>query len=132
MQPGPLATSCWVSSLAGPTGYSYVSLLGGRQRLGHIVTYEHYVAPIPIGYQVDHLCRVRKCVNPEHLEAVTQQVNIARSGAWSAVSRRLRRCKYGHDTTDAYVTKQGFRQCRICNKNREVARTERHRKARGR
>lgn len=50
--------------------------------LAHRWAYEHFVGPIPEGFEVDHLCRVTICVNPGHLETVTKQVNLKR--AWLA------------------------------------------------
>ena len=49
-----------------------------RKTMAHRAVYEHLVGPIPEGFQLDHLCRVRECVNPAHLEPVTQQENIRR------------------------------------------------------
>ena len=52
---------------------------GGRQTAVHRVVYERLVGPIPDGLQIDHLCEVRSCCNPAHLEAVTQSVNMLRA-----------------------------------------------------
>jgi hypothetical protein len=52
--------------------------LNGRMDKAHRVAYELFVGPIPAGLVIDHLCRHRACVNPQHLEAVTQTVNIQR------------------------------------------------------
>lgn len=60
----------------------------GRSLYAHRVAYALYVGPIPDGLQTDHLCRNRWCVNPDHLEAVTQQENILRGDMPSAVIRR--------------------------------------------
>lgn len=72
---------------------------------------------IPEGYQVDHLCRVRSCVNPAHLEVVTRLVNIMRGASRGAVSVRTNRCIRGHEWTAAntYLRPDGGgRQCRAC------------------
>lgn len=66
---------CWVWGGALSTeGYGKI----GSRLYAHRVAHEVYIGPIPDGYQVDHLCNVRRCVNPAHLEAVTQQENLRR------------------------------------------------------
>ena len=52
--------------------------------------------PIPEGLQIDHLCRVHRCVNPWHLEAVTQQVNLLRGGGMSVRNSQKTHCPAGH------------------------------------
>jgi hypothetical protein len=73
-------TPCWVwqkSILA--VGYGCVRI-NAKTKYAHRVYYERLVGPIPDGLELDHLCRNRACVNPEHLEAVSHRVN-ARRGA---------------------------------------------------
>lgn len=71
-------TPCWISTMArGHTGYAYISDRG-RLRLAHRVAYEWQYGSIPDGLQIDHLCKVTSCVNPDHLEAVTAAVNSQR------------------------------------------------------
>jgi hypothetical protein len=68
---------CWNWTAALRNGYG---VIGQKKSLlyAHRVSYELLVGLIPVGYQIDHLCRNRRCVNPAHLEAVTQQENIRR------------------------------------------------------
>jgi hypothetical protein len=80
--------------------------------------YERYVGPIPEGLNIDHLCRVKACCNPAHLEPVTQHENIMRSPiALAAINARKTHCKYGHEFTEANTirTKNAKRQCRECH-----------------
>lgn len=109
----------WRSRIDPGTGY-------GRTRQGwaHWISYERYVGPIPDGLQIDHLCRNRKCVNPEHLEAVTPRVNMLRGNAPSAIVVRTNRCKRGHELTEENVYRRpdtGTRQCRACIRLRTQA-----------
>lgn len=97
-------------------------------RLIHRVVYEHFKGPIPEGLTIDHLCRNRLCVNPEHLEAVSNKENILRGEAFSAKYARRDACIHGHlftkENTYRYVYKgidQG-RICRACHRDRERAR----------
>jgi hypothetical protein len=80
--------------------------------------------PVPPGLQLDHLCRNRACVRPDHLEPVTQQENVRRGIGVSAMNARKTGCPKGHpyDDINTYVTPGGGRQCRTCNKAREAAR----------
>lgn len=102
-------------------GYAQFQV-GGRgspQPLAHRWNYERHVAPIPDGWQVDHLCKVRHCVNPAHLEAVPHAVNNARSDSPSALNARMVLCKRGlhelaGDNLVACFKARGVRRCRAC------------------
>lgn len=70
---------CWIwNGQSDTNGYARFKYQGRRQ-LAHRAVYEQEVGPIRDGLDIDHLCRVRNCVNPTHLEAVTRAVNIQRS-----------------------------------------------------
>lgn len=70
-------SGCWVWQRAKmPAGYGVM-----KGCLAHRAFYEWYKGPIPDGFQIDHLCGNTSCVNPAHLEAVSQVENIRRSGS---------------------------------------------------
>lgn len=100
-------------------------LVNGRNTLAHRWAYEHFIGPIPDGLTLDHLCRVRDCVNPEHLEPVTLQVNISRRDTSNiGIQNRLKtHCRNGHAFDEAntftYTDRSGtHRVCRTCRRIR--------------
>ena len=91
--------------------------------LAHRFAYQARRGPIPEGLCIDHLCRVRRCVRPDHLEAVTQSENVRRGimpaiGGASSKARAASReaCSHGHPWNDenTYFWR-GNRRCRPCN-----------------
>ena len=100
-----------------------------KTRYAHRVAFEALIGPIPSDLQIDHLCRVRHCVNPAHLEAVPVRVNLARSDGCAAIALRTDHCVNGHplNAENTYIRANGGRQCRACNK--ESARRYKLRKA---
>lgn len=74
-------TGCWEwSGAIGGHGYGVIGLGSRDQGTGlvHRIAYEHFIEQIPAGLHIDHLCRNRTCVNPWHMDPVTQQVNNRR------------------------------------------------------
>jgi hypothetical protein len=101
------------------TGYGQISI-GKRRILSHRFSYEAFVGPIPNGLQVDHLCRVRACCNPSHLEPVTQRENLLRGQGIAARCARVTECPQGHryDTANTRIRPRGGRECRPCDRAR--------------
>lgn len=85
----------------------------------HRIAYEMIIGPIPKGLVIDHLCRVRNCVNPAHMEPVTSAVNILRGEGACAVHARKTHCKRGHEftTENTYIFTNGkYRMCKVCRR----------------
>jgi hypothetical protein len=114
---------CWIwqQGLFRATGYSQGHAPGGHPRLGHRLAYEAFVGPIPVGLNLDHLCRVIKCVNPAHLEAVTQRENLLRGESPVAINARRTHCINGHEFTPENTGRHGgHRRCVICRRAESV------------
>jgi len=93
----------------------------GRTEKAHRVAYYCSHGPIPEGLVLDHLCRNRGCVNPSHLEPVTNWENVLRGVNFVAGLARQTHCKRGHEFTPentATHTVTGCRVCRACVKTR--------------
>lgn len=124
--------TCWLwTGWRNPNGYGRIWLgdVGRREAFAHRVAYELLVGAIPEELQLDHLCRVKHCVNPAHLEAVSAQVNVLRSTNAAAVNAAKTHCDHGHpfNEINTYIDTRGWRGCRPCR--REAMRRRRARKA---
>ena len=112
--------SCWEWT-AQRDRYGYGKFfLDGATRGAHRVAYELFVGPVPTSLQVDHLCRNHGCVNPDHLEAVTQIENMARGVGAQATALRTGYCVRGHEYTVENTLRKanGMRICKACNRER--------------
>lgn len=110
----------WTGSID-QDGYGKISIKGVERR-AHRIIYELEVGKIPKGLIINHLCRVRSCVNPKHLEATTHRINILSGVAVSAINARKTHCSNGHEFTPentrvyTYKGRTG-RACRTCNRH---------------
>jgi hypothetical protein len=108
------AAGCWRwRASKNRSGYGQVGV-ARKLYLAHRVVYEYCIGPIPKGLELDHLCRTRACVNPFHLEPVTQRENCLRGESFAAKHARKTACPNGHPF-DA-VDSRGQRICKQCQK----------------
>lgn len=109
---------CWLWTRSTTKGYGKIRL-NGAQILVHRLAYESAVGPIPDGLTIDHLCRVRGCVNPAHLEAITRGENTLRGETISARNAVKTHCVNGHEfTAENTRVADGHRACRACQRAR--------------
>lgn len=94
-------------------GYGNFMPANGVARSAHRYSYEISIGPIPAGLDLDHLCRNRCCVNPDHLEPVTRSENLKRAYAARGLKTH---CAQGHpfDDENTFQRSQGGRGCRTC------------------
>lgn len=123
-------SGCWLwAGYVKPDGYPQFG-----QEYAHRFAYTEIVGPIPEGLELDHLCRVRSCVNPNHLEAVTHLVNISRVPAnpLADANRAKTHCPYGHpyDGQNLWIESGRARRCRTC-RNAEKIKYSRARRGSG-
>lgn len=119
---------CWVySGFILRNGYGQVYDGTRRNAFAHRAVFEAVVGPIPAGLQLDHLCRNRACVNPEHLEPVTAYENLLRAD--SVMTRNMARthCRFGHPLSGSNIYRAPKkpahrRECRKCHCDRSTAR----------
>lgn len=116
----PDESGCWLwTGAVTSSGYGSVGV-NGRSESAHRHLYALLVAPIPAGLEIDHLCRVRLCVNPDHLEPVTRAENLRRAREHHVPKRA---CKYGHSLTGT-AARAANGMCRECDRQRKRTRPE--------
>lgn len=113
-------SGCWLwTSEVGAGGYGRV-WFERRAAMAHRVVYELTVGPIPVRLTLDHLCRVRNCVNPSHLEPVAFEENVLRGDSFSARYARRTHCPKGHALSGSNVYRRSDhgRACHECDRVR--------------
>ncbi|MER7788592.1 HNH endonuclease signature motif containing protein [Streptomyces sp. NPDC097640] len=140
--------TCWTwTGEITPKGYGVLQV-NGRRVLAHRASYEAHVGPVPEGLVIDHVCHDksciagdacphRRCINPAHLQPVTNAVNILRGVGVGAVNAQKTHCIRGHEFTPENILRQppnwpggpDRRSCRTCRReqNREAMRARRAR-----
>lgn len=123
---------CWLwKPLGSVHGYGQFTFQG-KTHLAHRVAHEIGIGPIPDGLTIDHLCEVRSCVRPSHLEAVTRAENLRRARCWengASFQRAKTHCSAGHAYSgdNLRLTKDGRRACRTCERGYSAASRARRR-----
>jgi hypothetical protein len=109
-----IGDGCWLWN--GPkNSKGYIQFASASGTLAHRFAYEYFNGPIPHGMTIDHLCRNRGCVNPDHLEAVSNRDNVLRGIGQTAINARKTHCKRGHAfTADNIRHYRGRRVCLNC------------------
>lgn len=113
-------TGCWEWTAVknGPAGYGRFTF-EGKKVLAHRWSYEHFVGEIPEGLVIDHICRVRHCVNPDHLRPATTKENLLADGSESLARLNAEKtsCPRGHAYTPENTKSHGMgRKCRACDR----------------
>lgn len=114
-------SGCWLF-LGALTEYGYGILrVEGKNWKAHRAAYVAFVGEVPDGLTLDHLCRNRACINPNHLEPVPSGVNVLRGVGLSAQNARKTACNNGHPFTQANTMVKAYKQrprrhCRICTR----------------
>jgi hypothetical protein len=135
-QPGPDGCWLWVGALD-KDGYGRTNTAEYGKQYVHRLAYMILVGPIPEGLTIDHLCRVRNCFRPKHLEPVSQMVNVMRGETQARFKTAQTSCVNGHpfdekNTGVKYPPSHpnGMRYCRQCNLDSDARRRAKQKKAR--
>lgn len=110
---------CWLwTDYVDPHGYGRFNEARVRYWRVHRYAWHHLVGPIGDGLVLDHMCKVKICLNPDHLRPVTQTENTMAGESFSAKNARKTHCKNGHELTPDNIYKNGKngRRCKICQK----------------
>lgn len=131
---GPNECWPWTGAKNGRARTGKYGHLSRGPGLGHVyvhrLVYEVEVAPIPVGFDVDHTCKNGLCCNPGHLRAIPARDNqVFLSDNPASINRRKVECNQGHlfSPANTYVGPDGKRKCRTCSRARDAARRPRRR-----
>jgi len=115
---------CWLWTARKNNGYGSFSLTDSNATVfAHRWAYQSIVGPVPEGTELDHLCRTRACVRPDHLEPVAHRENVLRGEGLAAKQARKTHCPKGHEYTSENTRRYaGRRYCRQCGRERYVPR----------
>lgn len=121
--------SCWLWRAGKQSdGYGIFQLRRRKPALAHRVAYKLWFGTVPDGFELDHLCRRRDCVNPYHLESVTHYENMRRGDVWKTLNANAIKthCPKGHEYNTANTrVYRGLRYCRECDRLRAIIRRSR-------
>lgn len=110
-------TPCWIwQGGKDRLGYGLINR-SEHQGVAHLWFWKMANGPVPEGLELDHLCRVRGCVNPDHFETVTHEENVKRGISFAAVNARKTHCIHGHEFTPENTYRRPgatARECRTC------------------
>lgn len=117
-------TGCWLwTGATNSNGYGQIKV-DGRTTYAHRFAYEVARGPVPAGMELDHLCSVRRCVRPSHLEAVDHRTNLLRGQTTTAAmanrNGQVTHCPQGHPYDEANTYRWGGRRhCKACHAARQ-------------
>lgn len=118
-----ITSDCWNwKGLINEKGYGQL-WLNGKRYLAHRISFKLFNGELIEGLVIDHKCRNRACVNPDHIRQVTRTINaIENSISLGAINKYRTHCKSGHELTgkNLYLYR-GHRECRACKKRRSAA-----------
>ena len=111
---------CWIwQEGLDKDGYPNYIRFGGKRYRPHRLVYELYIGELDLNLTIDHLCRNKICIRPEHLEQVSAKVNGLRGNTYQGINSRKIHCTQGHpyDKKNTYYrSDDGSRVCKICAK----------------
>lgn len=121
----------WTGAIDRRDGYGHFYPGRGATIAAHRFAYECARGPVPDGKVIDHVCRCRHCVNPEHLRAVDNVTNVMCGIGVTAVNARKETCKHGHplEGDNLYIRPNGERDCKECRRSANRRRKSKMRSA---